>query len=389
MGIKFLANERKQIKKIIRYFVILISVITVLWGCAFSQMKKDTPPKIIAYVPGWKNVQKMGIRAASLSHINYAFVKIRDGKPCFPNPEDEKNLYYLASLKSQNPQLKILLSVGGWNGSKYFSDVARTDSSRRKFVSSLAVMVTMYNLDGIDIDWEYPGQEGAGNHYLPEDKWNFSLLLEDLRVALNRMAFLRQDHQNYLLTIAAAANRSWIDHVVMTDILKVVDFINVMSYDFYGQWDEKTGHHTNLYVSADEPYGNSVNQSVELFEKAGVPPEKLVIGGACYGYWWSGVEKKNKGLYRNSTGTRGSWSYKTIVDSILKIPGYHQLWDKRAKAPYLWNEKQTIFVSYENPRSLQAKSRYVLKKKLGGIMFWEYSGDDQGRLLDAIVNTLK
>ncbi len=367
--------------------VIVFMVVLLLSGGCLSRKEKNPPniPKVIACVPGWKNIQDVGIQATSLTHINYAFVRIKkDGTPYLANPRDEENLYYLTSLKKQNPQLKILLRVGGWDGSKYFSDVARTDSSRRRFASQLVVMAAMYNMDGVDIDWEYPGHIGAGNHYLPDDRINFSLLLEELRVALNRMAFLRNDNQHYLLTIDAGATKDWLDHVVIREITGVVDFINVMTYDYYGEWDNRTGHVSNLFESSCEPYGNSVSQSVRLFEKAGVPPGKIVIGGVFYGRWWSRVDKVNKGLCQVARGKGGHWQYHTIADSVLKIPDYHAYWDKKAKAPYLWNEKEAIFVSYENPRSLEAKARYVRKNDLGGIMIQEYTGDRHGELLQAI-----
>ncbi|MCD6200196.1 MAG: glycoside hydrolase family 18 protein [Bacteroidales bacterium] len=361
-------------------------VLLLSGGCLFQKEKNPhETSKVIVCVPGWKNIPDMGINASYLTHINYSFVRIRqDGTPYLANPRDEGNLYYLTSLKKQNPQLKILLRVGGWDGSKYFSDVARTDSSRRRFASQLVVMVAMYNVDGVDIDWEYPGRIGAGNHYLPDDQLNFSLLLEDLRIALNRMAFLRSDNQHYLLSIDAGATKDWLDHVVIKDITQVVDFINVMTYDYYGEWDNRTGHISNLFESSCEPYGNSVSQSVRLFEKAGVPPGKIVIGGAFYGRWWRGVEKMNNGLCQIARKKGGHWQYHTIADSVMKIPDYHVYWDKKAKAPYLWNEKEAIFVSYENPRSLEAKVRYLKKKDLGGIMIWEYSGDRHGELLNPI-----
>jgi len=363
-----------------------VIVLMLSGGCRF-QKDKDLiyTPKVVVCVPGWRDIPKIGVKAAYMTHINYSFIRIsEDGNPYLPNPKDEENLYYLTSLKSQNPQLKVLFRVGGWNGSKYFSDVARTDSSRRKFVRQLVVLVTMYNLDGVDIDWEYPGHHGAGNHYLPEDQINFSLLLEDLRVGLNRMAFLKNDNQHYLLTIDAGATRDWLDNVFIDDIMRVVDFINVMTYDYDREWDNRTGHITNLFMSSCEPYGNSVNRSVKMFREAGVPPGKIVIGGAFYGRWWSRVDDRNNGLCQVARGKSGHWNYHVIVDSVMKIPDYHTYWDKKAKASYLWNEKESVFVSYEDPRSLEAKAGYVRKKRLGGIMVWEYFGDRGGVLLEAI-----
>ncbi len=380
----------KSIRERGLFVVFFVIILLVSGGCnRKKQQIPATKPRVILCVPGWKNVAKSGIDVTYVTHINYGYVRVsEDGSPSLANPGDEKNLYYLTSLKEKNPRLKILLRVGGWNGSKYFSDVVRTDSSRRKFTGRLVVMVAMYNLDGVDIDWEYPGQIGAGNRYLPEDQWNYSLLLEDLRVALNRMAFLKNDNQHYLLTIDAGANSNWLDHVAIEDIVPLVDFINVMTYDYYGEWDNRTGLVSNLYESSCEPYGNSVNQSVRLFEQAGVPPGKIVISGIFYGRWWSRVEKINNGLCQVARGGGGRWDYHVIVDSVMKVPGYKLLWDKKAKAPYLWNDREAVFVSYENPRSLREKAMYLKKKKLGGIMLYESGGDRNGELLKAVHNGL-
>ncbi len=345
-------------------------------------------PRVIAYIHGNHFSVGTNVPATSLTHINYAYALIRDGVPYLPGSEDEKNLYYLTSLTSKNPGLKILLSVGGWSGSKEFSDVALTDSSRRLFASRLAVLVSTYNLDGVDIDWEYPGQEGAGNVYRPADKYNFSLLLEAIRIALDRMSFLSRDGKPYILSVAAGADRAWLDHVIMQDLVLLVDYINVMTYGYHGDWEDRTGHHTNLYVSSCEPQGNSVNRTVKMFREAGLPPQKMVIGGALYGYWWLGVQDKKDGLCQKSSGERGVIAYYTIIDSLMEQGGSKILWDKKAHAPWLWNEEKRMFVTFDDPRSLADKARYVRERRLGGIMLRELSGDRDGELVNAVINEI-
>ncbi len=371
-----------------KIFLTVLPVLFVLLSSCSDEPAGKNNVRVIAYVHGahFPAVKKMP--ATSLTHINYAFALIRDGVPYLPGEDDEKNLYYLTSLTSRNPGLRVLLSVGGWTGSKNFSDVALTDSSRRLFASRLAVLVSTYNLDGVDIDWEYPGQEGAGNIFRPADKYNFSLLLEAVRIALDRTSFLSRDGKPYLLTVAAAANREWLDHVFIEDIVQLVDFINLMTYDYHGDWDSRTGHHTNLYVTACERQGYSLNRSVKMFLEAGVPRQKLVVGGAFYGYWWKGVAGKNHGLCQESTGSRGSMSYRLIADSLMNLAGSEVFWDRKAHASWLWNKEEKMFVTFDDPRSLAGKAKYVKKKHLGGIMFWELSGDRDGELLKAVVTSI-
>ncbi len=373
------------VKKI---FITGLSVLFLFVSSCSDEPAGKNNARVIAYVYGEHFPAGKKVPATSLTHINYAFALIRDGVPYLPGEDDEKNLYYLTSLTSRNPGLHVLLSVGGWTGSKTFSDVALTDSSRRLFASRLAVLVSTYNLDGVDIDWEYPGQAGAGNIYRPADKYNYSLLLEAIRIALDRMSFLSRDGKPYLLTIAAAANREWLDHVFIEDIVQLVDFINLMTYDYHGDWESRTGHHTNLYVSACERQGYSVDRSVKMFLGAGVPPRKLVIGGAFYGYWWKGVDEDNDGLCRESKGPRGGVPYHTLVDSLMTLEGSRVLWDKKAHAPWLWNEKEKMFITFDDSRSLADKARYVRKNRLGGILLWELSGDRDGDLVNAVVNEI-
>ena len=365
-----------------------LTALFLLASCSPRPADRKSSPRVIAYVQGARFKTGEKVPATSLTHINYAFALIKDGVPYLPGRDDEKNLYYLTSLTSANPGLKVLLSVGGWGGSRHFSDVALTDSSRRLFASRLAVLVSTYNLDGVDIDWEYPGQEGAGNVYRPADKYNFSLLLEAIRIALDRMSFLSRDGKPYLLSVAAAANQTWMDHVIMRDVVQLVDYINVMTYDYHGGWESLTGHLTNLYTPRCEPQGNSVDRSVKMFLDAGVPRDKIVIGAAFYGRWWKKVEPRNKGLCQESTGARGELPYYTIVDSLESLSGFSLNWDRRARASWLWNEKEQMFVTFDDPRSVKEKAKYVTKKHLGGIMFWQLSGDHNGDLLQAMVSSL-
>ena len=125
-----------------------------------------------------------------------------------------------------------------------------------------------------------------------------------------------------------------------------------------------------------------------MFLGAGVPPRKLVIGGAFYGYWWKGVDEDNDGLCRESKGPRGGVPYHTLVDSLMTLEGSRVLWDKKAHAPWLWNEKEKMFITFDDSRSLADKARYVRKNRLGGILLWELSGDRDGDLVNAVVNEI-
>ena len=148
-----------------------------------------------------------------------------------------------------NKNLKILISIGGWSWSKNFSDAALTEASREKFTNSAVAFMQKHQIDGIDLDWEYPGLVGDGNVYRAEDRENFTTLLKVIREKLD--AISTQDNK-FLLTIATGAFQDYLDHTNMKEAHQYLDFINIMTYDFHTGGSRKTGHHANLKISTSD-----------------------------------------------------------------------------------------------------------------------------------------
>ena len=352
------------------------------------------PYRVVAYVAGWNKLKADSIPAEKLTHINYAFANVNNGEVVSdPSmPDDSANLAVLVSLKKRNPDLKILISVGGWTWSKGFSDAALTDSSRERFANSALQYMLRYKLDGIDIDWEFPGEPGIGNTFRHEDKENFNFFLQSLRKKLDEQSDKEQriGNNRYLLTIAAGATHKFISHTQMHIAHTYLDFINLMTYDFHGEWEKLTGHHSNLYHSAlDGNFRFSIDKSVGLFTQWNIPSRKIVIGAAFYGRAWTGVENMDNGVCQYAEkGKEGNFSYKNLKANYINKNGYVRYWDKRAKANYLWNAKECTFISYDDKKALRKECRYIKKHKFGGMMFWEYSNDDQGELTGLISRKL-
>ncbi|HEU5351583.1 MAG TPA: glycoside hydrolase family 18 protein [Terracidiphilus sp.] len=343
-----------------------------------------TGPVVTAYVfPRNQFIQPGEIAARKLTRINYAFANVQDGKVVLASPVDAPNLATLAGLKKENPSLQILVSAGGWLWSRNFSDAALTRESRSRFIQSVVALVERYNLDGLDIDWEYPGQVGAGNQFRPEDKRNYTLLLAGLRKRFNREQ--RKLDRPLLLTIAAGANDDFLEHTEMRKVARWVDTVNLMAYDYYTPGsDTTTGNHAPLYTDPADPKHISDDTSVRHFERAGVPANKIVLGVPFYGHMWGDVPPDNHGLFQHGTPVPHAFArYRDIVDNMLN-DGFKRYWDNASSVPYLYNAGKKQFVSYEDPQSLALKCAYVQRMHLGGIMFWEYSGDASGALLDTI-----
>ena len=366
-----------------------------VFACNFNKPEdasEDSPEpngyKIIAYVNKWENNWGDNFaRARKITHINYAFANIKDGRVVLGNNTDAEEIQKLLALKSVNKQLKVLISVGGWSWSKNFSDAVLTSKSRQVFANSAVEFMLNNKIDGIDLDWEYPGQPGDGNIYRAVDKENFSLILKLLREKLDSLS---TPNRSYLLTIATGANQKYLDNTNMREAHKYLDFINIMTYDFYGGGDIITGHHANLSRSKYDVDTNSINAIIAVKQHidTGIPAHKIVLGLPFYGKWWSGVNNKNNGLYQSYSGESGTYDYRIITDSLLNKNGFKPYWDSTALSPYLWNEVDAQFVTYENNKSIMYKVSFVKDNQLGGIMFWQYNGDD-GTLLETIHENLQ
>ncbi len=350
---------------------------------------------VVAYVAGFRNFDFSSIDASKLTHINYAFANIIDGEVRFGSEaidDTEMNvddLRELSALRKVNPDLKILVSVGGWGWSGNFSDAALTDSSRNRFGASAARFVRDYSLDGIDIDWEYPNHPGAGNTYRPEDVHNFTLLLECVRKHIDSLAMAEGRKDKYLLTIATGASEHYAANTELGPLSEYLDFINIMTYDFHHGGSTQTGHHANLWLSEwDAADGDATDKAVELHLKAGVPPEKLNIGIPFYGRIWRGVEPVNNGLYREAETTGAGMPYAEVLKALAD-PAFTRLYDSSAASPFLWNATDSVFISYEDEGSIAARMEYIRSKGLGGVMFWEYTEDVDGMLLKAVKDGLK
>jgi chitinase len=346
---------------------------------------------IIAYVFAKDDViDPKSIAAEKLTHINYAFANIVDGRVVEGFKNDAENYRRLAALRRRHPHLKILVSVGGWTWSGGFSDAALTPQSRQRFVESAVDFVRRHDLDGFDVDWEYPGQPGYGNTHRPEDKQNFTALMAELRVALDKKA---PRGRRYLLTFAAGASTRFLEKTEMDKVQASVDFVNLMTYDFReAEGDPLAGHHSNLYPHPADTDQQSADRAVREFLAAGVPPAKLVLGVPFYGRAWAEVEgtEADGGLYRpgKAPKERLDTHYPSLA-ALIGRDGWERRWDGVSQAPYLWNAGKKVFVSYDDPESLRIKSRYVLERGLGGVMFWEYYADASGALLGTLFKELR
>jgi chitinase len=333
-----------------------INLIALFLLCLFTTnifSQKNKKMDIIAYYTGDdKLINEYEIN--KLDQIIFSFCHLKDGKLSVDSPKDSITIKHLVSLKASNPQLKIVLSLGGWGGCEPCSAAFSTPEGRLKFAKS-------FKVDGLDLDWEYPAIEGLPGHlYQAADKPNFTELIKILRSTLGK---------KYELSFAAGGFQKYLDESIdWKTISPLVNRINIMSYDLVNGYSKVTGHHTPLYST--KPNEESTDRAVTYLLNQGIPAEKLVIGGAFYTRTWKNVENINNGLYQAGEHIQGV-SFKDFGSFYTEANGWKYFWDDKAKAPYWYNEKEKTFATGDDLTSIKAKTEYVKAKKLGGIMFWE------------------
>lgn len=310
----------------------------------------------------------------------------------------------LKQLKELHPDLKVMLSIGGWTWSKNFSRAAATPASRESFVSSCIDLYIKGDLpvidgrggpgaaagvfDGIDIDWEWPGTHSGleGNHVDEEnDAENFRLLLAEFREQLD--AYGAQTGEDYLLSAFLPANPDDIAAGGWNDprIFDSLDFGNVQGYDLHGAWDaDLTGHQINLYddpADTREPSRQfSVDTAVQEYVSAGVDPAQLGLGMAMYGRGWQGATSAD--AWGPATGAAaGTWEAGIEDYDVLRDVGTEH-YDATLGAAWRYDGNQ--WWSLDTPATVAQKSAYVRDRGLGGAMWWDLSGDEDAELLDAV-----
>lgn len=331
--------------------------------------KPAQPMLVIAYYSGnATDIDKYEID--KLTHIIYSFVLLR-GNQLQVSPAAGSILRKLVSLKTKHPPLKIQIAFGGWGGCKTCPAVFATEKGRNDFALSVKEILNKYQLDGIDIDWEYPAVQGpVGHPFSPADKQNFTLLLQALRSHLGK---------EKEITFAAGGFSEFLEKSVeWKKVIAYTDRIHLMSYDLVNRYAINTGHHTPLYSNSFQK--ESADNAIRFFDSLDIPRNKIVIGAAFYARVYSAA---NKGLDQPCKFQR-FYPYKNY-ETIFAANGYENFWDEAAKAPWSYSTNKKLYATYDNKRSVQLKTQYVLDKKLAGIMFWELRQDlTRNGLLHAI-----
>lgn len=367
----------------------------ILFFTSVIEIKGQSDKEIVGYYPNWQwydraqLVNPESIYYEKYTVINYAFFRpLSDGSlqstdswadenlllgPMiwWPNPthDSTKSLPYLCHQHG----VKLLPSIGGWNDSYNFPGIAADPAKRQTFISACLELIDDYDFDGVDLDWEYPGY--APNGGTPEDKENFTLLIQELREALDDLSI--QNGEEYLLTSCFGAPEERMQSIEWENILPLVDMVNLMTYDFHGSWDPESNHHTPLYSPAvGNPDWCFHGAFSKLTQEFGVPSQKVNMGVAFYGKALANCTE----LYGTHTGYDASTFWEDegqpLYYNIMKNMGmFDYFWDDQVKCPYLLGNSINTFVTFDDPLSVAYKAQYVMDHDAKGVIIWEITGD--------------
>ncbi|MGY2803963.1 glycoside hydrolase family 18 protein [Bradyrhizobium sp. USDA 4506] len=383
--------------------------------CGYAQVQQGRTaparsPVVAGYVAPWKaragGPDITTIPARELTHLMYAFGSVSaeglagladrclDAGACDGTSTASPfggNFAQLAGLKRTSPELRILISLGGWSGSKYFSAAAATPVSRARFAHSvIEAFLRPYPglFDGVDVDWEYPVSGGRPDNLARlDDRTNFTLLIAELRRKLDE--FSAQERRELELTIAVSAAPDKIVNLEAAALARLVDRIHLMAYDYHAG-SAFAGFNAPLFATAGDPDPDlNVDASVNALIRAGVPPGRITLGAAFYGRAVADVPQENGGLFQKGATVSGEWGgsdgidYRDLVARRPQERGFRRYWSEEAQVPWLYDAERRIWISYDDPLSIARKARYARERALAGIMIWDLLADD-GSLLAAL-----
>ncbi|EKM80957.1 hypothetical protein AGABI1DRAFT_112662 [Agaricus bisporus var. burnettii JB137-S8] len=340
----------------------------------------------VGYFTNWgiygRKFPPSSIPANDLTHILYAFANIKadTGEVFLSDLWADQDIHYpgdswndpgvnlygnfkaIYQLKKQYRHLKVLLSIGGWTYSPSIHPVVVNPTLRAKFVESSVRLLEDYGLDGLDVDYEYPSNDAQARGYVD--------LLRELRIALDNHAKAKGADYRFLLTIAAPCGPDNYRKLHVADMDKVLDFWNLMAYDFSGSWDSKAHNQANLYG----PPINA-NDAVHFYTSHGVHPSKVILGIPLYGRSFAST----KGVNESYSGVGGgTWESGVYDYRVLPLPGSYVYRDQNLGASWTYDHQTKELVSFDNEDVAQWKGEYIKRQGLGGSMFWELSGDKGG-----------
>ncbi|MET0570867.1 MAG: glycoside hydrolase family 18 protein [Pedobacter agri] len=359
--------------------ILILTAALLLFGFNLKA-QKTAKPNVIAYYTGGGGTEIESYPIEKLSHLIYSFGHLKGDSLNINSAKDSALIAKMVALKSRNKDLKVMIAMGGWSACGPCSEVFSRKNGRETFAKTTKELLDYFHADGIDIDWEYPAVAGyPGHRYTEDDKQNFTLLIQELRKKLGKKAEI---------SFAAGGTKNCIDSCFeWKKVMPLVDRVNLMSYDLVSGYATQSGHHTALFSTPQLML--SADYGIKEMIKKGVPANKIALGAAFYARIFQNTTDANQGLYQPTKFLSGV-SYKHFPDQFTEEKGFKYYWDDSAKAPYYYNAATKQLATFDDPKSIALKTKYVVDHQLNGIMFWELTDDAYSNgLLSVIHETLE
>ncbi|KAI0123554.1 family 18 glycosyl hydrolase [Xylariales sp. AK1849] len=361
--------------------------------------------RTVAYFVNWaiyaRKHRPQDLPADKLTHILYAFANVRpdSGEVYLTDTWADTDIHWegdswndtgdnlygclkqLNLLKRKNRQLKVLLSVGGWTYSSNFKQPASTPQGRAKFAESCVDLIKNLGFDGIDIDWEYP--------QTPAEASDLVALLQAVRNAMDSYSRTLPTPYHFELTVACPAGAQNYEKLDLAAMDRLLDFWNLMAYDYAGSWDTAAAHQANLHPRKDNPQCTPFNTvaALEHYTSHGVAANKIVMGMPIYGRAFQGTD--GPGSSFSGVG-EGTWENGVFDYKKLPLDGATEHADHEAGASWCYNPATRTMVTYDTVDMAKRKTKFLKERGLGGAMWWESSADKEGEgsLIGNVVHVL-
>ena len=408
-----------------------------------SENPKDLEKKVVGYFPEWAYKSEVqgyfdaaDLQWDSLTHIQYSFAMVgTDNKIAFgdkvaaieedfsgmklehkgkevkldPNLPYKGHFNVMQQMKKQYPDVDLLISVGGWAGSRGFYEMMDTDAGINTFADSAVEFIRKYGFDGVDIDFEYPSATATSGN--PDDKdvseprraklnERYNVLMKTLRTKID--AASKEDNEDYILTAAVTASSWVLGGITDNTYASYLDFLSIMSYDFHGGWNEYVENLASIYPdAADNETALMAMPTLNMdwayrFYRGVLPPEKILMGIPYYTRGWENVQGGNGSGLHGKSNTPASGKYNLwgddddknglpdpaganplwhILNLMDRDPNMKLNWDPVGGVPYIWQGEDKVFLSFENEQSIDERLKYIEEKNLGGALIWVMNGD--------------
>jgi chitinase len=337
----------------------IMAALTLSHSSTAGAGDRPTDKVFVGYLYG----QPSNINFRLYTHICHAFL-VADGDGTIRHSRNVPSREL--TTEAHKAGVKVLVSLGGWGWDKQFASIVSHSEAEARYAGAVMKVVDDFDYDGIDMDWEYPDTR--------EEVIGFERLARRLRKDLDAIGAKKR--KPMALTMAASSNPGTLRWLRGEFLLETMDWINVMTYDFAGNWSSFAGHNSPLFASSKRPDGSPRSTEATmryLLQERGLPANRLAVGIPLYGRGFAVKEPyaPTKGVPKTRI-PQGNYSN---LHKLLHEQGWTRQWDDETKNPWLLAPDRSLVIGYDDAESVALKTEWAMKQGFRGVFFWQVAGD--------------